>query len=991
LELLEEVARGGMGVVYRARQISLNRIVAVKMLLSGRHAKPEFVVRFRREAEAAARLQHPNIVSIHEIGEFDGQPYFSMDYVSGRSLADVVREHALPAGRAARYVRTIATAIHYAHQRGVLHRDLKPGNVLIDEADQPRITDFGLAKQFQGEPESSTTESILGSPGYMPPEQADPSRGRATVRSDVYSLGAILYHLITGCPPFKAESLEATLRLLLHEEPPAPRALNPSIPRDLETICLKCLEKRGDRRYASGLDLAEDLGCFLRGETIRARPAGAAERIWRWSRRQPALAALAVLLVVISAGSTWTAIHLRRLNEAARRSFYIADMNLALRDFEQGNVAQAQERLNRQIPARGETDLRGFEWRYLWRQCGGGSASLPRAGPGHTQIVGTLQFSPDDRQMAAFAWNHSLKVYDLGNLKEAYTMAHVTGFGGYASGSGSLIVTSNGDTTLVLNGESGIAQATTNTAGEIAAWAPEAQWMATITTNGELYVSDLNSQAILFHLPHVTVHRFDIGYSYPVALSPNGHLLAIIERDARPEQPDRRIRLWSLPDGQEQEAIPLDSRSRCIAFSGDGNLLATGDGKGRAHVWSVGGPHRILLSFKAHDFQVLALAFSPDDRTLATGSSDRAKIRLWDLSTGELRQHIFAGQLDDVWSLAFSHDGKRLASGSRKAPIQIWNLELEPTGEILESDLATHGYANFVFSPDGRWMAAGCSNNTVKVWETAFLRTPPRVLRDATYVVAFSEDSQSVLVSTSGGVPRWRKVDGSGQADVPRYGGPLDDIACVALPSDRQTAAIGLTNGTIEYRDIQSGQLAGPILRGHVGPVYSLAYDPKGRFLASGGADKWLKLWDRKTGALLGASEEHKGSICALAISPNGEFIASGCGAETIKLWRASHVADGSEFSITPHKSVIRTLAFSPDGRNLASGSEDDTVKIWRLDLDRARLEMHEVASFKHESHIRLVAFSPDGNTLATVTDLGWLRIFQAAGLEAAATVVAAR
>ena len=261
-----------MGVVYRARQLSLNRIVAVKMILPGRVGSPEMVLRFRAEAEAAAGLHHPNIVAIHEIGECEGQHYFSMDYIEGQNLAEAVREGPLPSARAAQLVAKIAEAIHYAHEHGILHRDLKPSNVLIDGADEPRVTDFGLARRLGGDSTLTLTGQVFGSPNFMPPEQASGRHGAVGVHSDVYGLGAILYYLLTARPPFVGETLETTLAQVLEQEPVSPRLLNPSVPRDLETICLKCLEKEPSRRYASAQALADELGRFLREEAHPGPP-----------------------------------------------------------------------------------------------------------------------------------------------------------------------------------------------------------------------------------------------------------------------------------------------------------------------------------------------------------------------------------------------------------------------------------------------------------------------------------------------------------------------------------------------------------------------------------------------------------------------------------------------------------------------------------------------------------------------------------------------
>lgn len=300
-ELLGEIARGGMGVVYQARQVTLGRNVAVKMILSGQLATPADVERFRAEAQAAANLQHPHIVAIHEVGEHQGQHYFSMELVEGCNLAELVRESTLPAARAARYVRTVAEAIHYAHGRGVVHRDLKPSNVLIDSSDRPRITDFGLAMRSEERAALTTTGQVLGTPSYMPPEQAAGRREQIGPASDVYSLGAILYELVTGRPPFRAETPLDTILQVLEVEPASPRLLNPAVSRDLETIILKCLDKEPARRYITAQALADDLGAYLEGRPIAARPPSAVDRAGRWLRRQRRSVAVAVAAALAAA------------------------------------------------------------------------------------------------------------------------------------------------------------------------------------------------------------------------------------------------------------------------------------------------------------------------------------------------------------------------------------------------------------------------------------------------------------------------------------------------------------------------------------------------------------------------------------------------------------------------------------------------------------------------------------------------------------------
>src|SRR5437762_2372111 len=304
-ELLEEIGRGGQGVVYRARQKSLNRTVALKVIGLGHWATEAHVKRFRLEAEAAASLEHPCIVPIHEVGERDGSCYFSMKFIEGGQLDEVVRQTPMSIRHAAELIAKVARIVHYAHEHGILHRDIKPGNILLDQKGEPHLTDFGLARLVETESTMTRTLEVLGTPSYMAPEQAMGNNSAVSSATDVYGLGAVFYQLLTGQPPFAGGATYETIKLLLDTEPKQPRLLNPKIDRDLSTICLKCLEKEPKRRYSSALALAEDLERWLKHEPIQARRIGVFTRGKKWLRRNPTSALLAASLVALAAAAGW--------------------------------------------------------------------------------------------------------------------------------------------------------------------------------------------------------------------------------------------------------------------------------------------------------------------------------------------------------------------------------------------------------------------------------------------------------------------------------------------------------------------------------------------------------------------------------------------------------------------------------------------------------------------------------------------------------------
>jgi WD40 repeat protein/tRNA A-37 threonylcarbamoyl transferase component Bud32 len=710
-ELLEEIGRGGMGVVFKARQKSLNRIVALKMIRTAHLADPVDVQRFRHEAEAAANLDHPAIIPVHEVGTHNGQHYFSMKLLPGGSLTQRLPQLRREPREAARLLAEVARAVHAAHQQGILHRDLKPGNVLFDAQGRLYVTDFGLARYVEGDRGLTQTGQVVGTPGYMAPEQATGERKRLSPAADVYSLGAILFECLTGRPPFKAETPMGTLLQVLHHEPPRPRSLDRKVNRELETICLKCLEKEPARRYVSAQALAEDLERWLRGEPIRARRSGLVVRGVKWLRRHPApllLVGLGVLLafcVLSSLFFAWAASRQQQLAVMAREEALLAEMMarqmaeearhrsevqreradeilyaqriaLAQREWERNEWQRAAELLGQIQPA----DDNSWELRYLKR-----IAKLPREDAvrqiGQPGTVRAIAFSPDGKRIAGACLDQTVKVWEVDSGKEL----------------------------LVLRGHEGEVNAV--------AWTPENRRLVSGGRDGLVKVWDAESGKVLLSL------RGDGGEVNAVAVSPDGKWIASGGKDAKD---GGELRLWSAASGESERRLgPWDAPVRAVGFSPDFGkdpkdwptksgsppppLLAAGASDGMLRVWDLNtlrepfGPMR-------HDDGVEVLVFRPRSTLLATGGRDR-KVRLWATTSGQ-QMALIEGHTDTVVGLAFSPDAWRMATTSRDETLKI--RDDMGARELLTLRGVGGGVA---FSPDGRRLAAVGREGAIKVWD----------------------------------------------------------------------------------------------------------------------------------------------------------------------------------------------------------------------------------------------------------------------------------
>lgn len=1002
--ILGELGRGGMGVVYQALQTKLNRVVALKMILDGAYAGERELARFRSEAEAVARLQHPNIVQIHEVGEQDGKPFFSLEFVDGGSLAQKIAGKPQPVREAATLVETLARAMQAAHDKGIVHRDLKPGNVLLTADGTPKIADFGLAKRLDVDVRHTRSGAVLGTPSYMAPEQAS-GKGDVGPAADVYALGSILYELLTGRPPFQAETTWDTLLQVLSHEPVPPTRLQPKLARDLETICLKCLEKEASRRYATADALADDLRRFLAHEPISARPVGRLERLGKWTRRHPTIAALTATSLLIAvlgvAGVSWQrqdaeyhreqseiakkaaatneikerkatekatqlAVRLDEEVEETQANTYFTQMKRAHEAWLSNKVSDAEDLLTRAIPGPNETDRRSWEWHYLKRLCRTELVTLQ----GQHEFLHSLQFTPDGKQTIGCTGEGVIHTWDALTGKELSTWAldgHARGVNSVAfSRGGQHIASAGGNREMVGEGDS-----TEYPPGEVKIWDRKAhKLLLTIPHPGPVFAVAISPDGK--HLASAAVHwkkpstmlLFDMktgkeiqryackGSAYSIAFSPNGLNVAAGCEDGG-------VRVWTALTGKEIFTGTHPGKVHSIAFRFDNQQLASADLEKTVRVWDVKTGKEILVLPQARRY----VTFSQDGKRLASEGAN-GTLTVWDAMTGEQ----FANIRGSHQCACFRPDGNRLASAPEKGPVKIWSV-LPPEARILRGH--DHAINSLAFSPDGRQMATGTANlgDATKVWTLVGKSKTPRIPTGGLKHegLAFTADGQR-LVSWMWGlegndrffsrIKIWNPATGK---EVP----PARDFEYFVRSEmlSPMGTMLALSQNGLEMIDLSTGRQQFIIPEK---TESELRFSRDGQRFARVRKDGAIVVCDAKTGheicVLPDAGSPFEGSMRSrhdtlsqvMAFHRDGQQLAAKSPGGWIKIW---DLTTGKERGAI--KSGTYGFAFTADGKRLVTVARD--VQLWDIKTG------HEVLNLRgHRGDIPTVGFSPDGNLLVT-------------------------
>lgn len=988
-ELMEEIGRGGMGVVYKARQKSLNRAVAVKMLQHGRFSEAGLVRRFRLEAEAAAHLEHPNIVPIYEIGEHDGQPFYAMRLIEGHSLdRELERGRTpMPPARAARLIATIARAVHHAHQLGVLHRDLKPHNVLLDGSGEPHLTDFGLARTLESTRAAALAQSgtISGTPSFMAPEQAAGS-GAITTAADIYSLGVMLFMLLTGRPPFVGATPVETLRMAMVEEPPQPRTLRPTLPRDLETICLKCLRKEPACRYGSAEALADDLDRWWRREPILARRVGGVERTWLWCRRQPLRAGLIAALVLTALTGTgavldqWrrTALERRRAEEAAalaRREQYNAHVALAQILIEQSQYIRAQQTL----AEAGPESLRGWEWGWLMRACHRDSMTLSTDGMPLTSVA----FSSDGRLLAYGSFDQTARLLELPSGRELHVLRghnDLVFVGGFSSDGRQLVTASWDKTVRVWDVTEGTTRHILEGHDDVvycAQFSPDDRWVATGGKDGTVRLWDAATGRFLR-----SAARYDDGSVMSIAWSHDGRWLAFAGGSGllavtRPAG----VCLLDLATGSVRTLHGHTATIPTIAFSSDSHFIATASWDGTACIADVTSADDLRPVFRQETVGPLfGAAFSPDGTTLALAGAIQggASSSIVDLRTGRVIRSL-EGHSQPVRAVAFSRDGVCLATASFDGTAKLWSIPADADHASLES----HEQAVWAVaaSPDGRLVATGSADQTAKVWDASDQRLLATIRVGFPIVsLAFTADGARLITNGPENSARVWRIAASRQnyRDDSRMVRQIRHEAGIRPGGAPQQC----NNNTHTTPSLDL------ILRGHAGVVLAVAADPLGRWFATGAKDGSVRLWDAGDGSCTRTIDAHDDWVTSVNFSADGSRLVTASADRTAAIWSAE---TGRRLGVlSGHEAAVLRAVFSPDGALVATGSADHTARLWNVQTSWQTGSRRCCTPFGaplrgHTDSVGGVTFSPSGDRLVT-TGAG-LHLLTGAGRDSAIIV----
>jgi WD40 repeat protein/serine/threonine protein kinase len=1020
-KLLEQIGEGGFGVVFMAEQTRpLCRKVALKVLKPGMDTR-QVIARFEAERQALALMDHPSIAHVHDGGETaSGRPYFVMELVKGIPITEFCDQNQLSVGQRLELFLNVCQAVQHAHQKGIIHRDIKPSNILVtlhDGTPVVKVIDFGIAKATGQRLTDKTLftnfAQMIGTPLYMSPEQAALSGLDVDTRSDIYSLGVLLYELLTGTPPFDKERLKTVgydemCRIIREEDPPRPstristlglaattaatqrksdpKQLSRLFRGELDWIVMKAMEKDRNRRYETANGLARDIERYLRDEAVLACPPSTAYRLRKLLRRNRAavlvgaVVVLALVLLVLGLvvsnvlimrekdqkvdalkDKEVALITARQAELTARRRFYAAQMNLAQQAWEAGNPARVLDLLEGQRPGPEEEDLRSFEWYYLWHLCHQGDRLRLKTPNTRASF---LAFSTDGKTLAAGYRDATARLWDIATGRQE---AIAKSDGGEFT---SLAFTPDSRSLLIVNVRGSMNLKRWDLATDrdtvlldgrqggvwCAAFSPDGKTLATGAEDGTVLLRDpvtLKGQATLCK------HNNPV---YCLAFSPDGKRLATSSAWG---EDNGRVIICDLPSRSARRLPAAGAYS--LAFSPDSQRLAlSGSESAPARLFEVA-TGRQCLSFERHPGVVYAVAFSPDGQMLAAGGNDRT-VRLYDVRTGE--QRLSYADAGPIFAVDFSPDGKTLASAGYDGTITL--RDVTPVGDELTLPGAGTTVA---FAPDGKTLATSGAA-ALRLWDVAswketaaFAFTGPSEPEEA---LAFAHDGKSLAVAH---YHTLRLFDVAPLRERVSLNEAQTFWSVAFSPDDQKLASASKWQPYVSLRHSRTLAERGTLAPDAEAWARICAFSPDGALVATGSQFGVLKLFDVATGqvrATLQPGEKGPDWVGYLAFSPDGKLLASSDRQGTVKLW---DIATGELRTVLKgHTDAVDVLGFSADSGTLATGGQDRTVKLWDVATGQERITLKGFAA-----PVRSLAFGPDDRLLVAGSEDGTVRVWRAA------------
>jgi WD40 repeat protein/serine/threonine protein kinase len=1038
------LSQGGLGEIFVAHDQDLNRQVALKRIQTRHADHPECRIRFLREAEVAAALEHPGIVPVYAVGKgVGGQPFYAMRLIQGETLQEAIYrfhgsqhpllDHDLEFRQLLGRFVAVCNAMAYAHSQRVIHRDLKPANIMLGGYGQTLILDWGLAKSLRC-PEVGADDTlpaaalptvpgvtqigrVMGTPQFMSPEQAAGAADSLTYASDIYSLGATLYCLLTGREPFLGAAEDLIPNLVQSGDFLPPRRRRPDIPPALEAICLKAMERDPGRRYANAGDMAHDVERWLADEAVTAYAEPYGPRISRWARRHKSrvgltAAALAVAATILIASSLLSAVSSQRLDEQRRadmleedraqiaslaqiamneqaranRYLYFSRIDQADRAWQESQVERMLQLLK--TAHDGPSDVLGFEWHYLWRLYNSSRFTLSA----HRESITCVAYSPDGKYIATGSVDRVVRLWN------ASTGLRVRKFIGHAatvnaivfSPDGSRLATASADGTIKLweyvqseQGDRGRCLGTlADHIGSVntVSFSSDGRRLASAGDDRLIRIWDTASPNNSTAAKPVRVISTSFPRVVSVAFSLDSRLIAGCGKVQGTEGEIMAAAVW---DQAAPEPIAKLSEHRghvtCVAFSPDGRYLATASDDNTTKLWNVADLHNpgifAVRTLKGHGDSVSSLAFSKDGR-LATGSEDRT-IKIWRLATGRDEMTI-RGHTRPINGMAFSPDGRNVVSSSADNTIRVWDVTHPQEAQCLTGHTADVN--SVAFSVNGEFLATGSDDESVCLWDVLTGNKVGEMAHALGGInsVAFSPDGRLLAgANQTGQVYVW---DFAARKQLLILNAGDKNLWALRFSHDGKHLAVASGDGNTRVWNVESFFTGSPgrclLLAGlDVGGLSALAFSPDGRHIATGAADGTLHIWDLQSGVEEWHDRRHEGNVYGIAYNLNGDQIATVSADCTVRLWDSA--AHESHMVLRGHLQSVTAVAFSPDGRRLVTGGNDRVIKLWDVETGDEALTLKG-----HTDTVTCLAFSKDGRRLVSSSDDKTIRIWNATSLD---------